>query len=115
VRAWSQYPAKIEILLEVKEGTPVNANSVAKIGAVSIMSNPTISVTTGTNDARRLKPSEVIRSEETTSLGDMARRLSGIEDSAQNLIAPVQDELKGVSTRADTLLTNPSSPCRAPG
>ena len=106
VRAWSQDPTKIEILLEVKEGTPVNANSVAKLGAVSIMSSPTISVTTGTNDARRLKPSEAIRSEETTSLDDMARKLAGIADSAQNLIAQVQDELKGITGRADTLLTN---------
>ena len=106
VRAWSRDPTKIEILLDVKEGTPVNANSVAKLGAVSIMSSPTISVTTGTNDAPRLKPSEVIRSEETTSLDDMARRLSGIADSAQNLIAQVQDELKGITGRADTLLTN---------
>ena len=52
VRAWSQDPTKIEILLEVKEGTPVNENSVAKLGAVSLMSSPAISVTTGTNDAR---------------------------------------------------------------
>jgi hypothetical protein len=36
----------------------------------------------------------------------MARRLARIADSAQNLIVPVQDELKGVSSRADTLLTN---------
>jgi phospholipid/cholesterol/gamma-HCH transport system substrate-binding protein len=62
--------------------------------------------TKGTNDAPRLKPSEVIRSEETTSLDGMARKLSGIADSAQNLIAQVQDELKGISSRADTLLTN---------
>jgi phospholipid/cholesterol/gamma-HCH transport system substrate-binding protein len=106
VRAWNQDPTKIEILLEVKEGTPVNGNSVAKLGAVSIMSSPAISVTTGTNDAPRLKPSEVIRSEETTSLDDMARKLSGIADSAQNLIAQVQDELKGITGRADILLAN---------
>ena len=106
VRAWNQDPTKIEILLDVKEGTPVNANSVAKLGAVSIMSSPAISITTGTNDARRLKPSEAIRSEETTSLDDMARKLAAIADSAQNLIAQVQNELKGVSSRADTLLTN---------
>jgi ABC-type transporter Mla subunit MlaD len=106
VRAWSNDPTKIEILLEVKEGTPVNADSVAKLGSINIMSSPAISVTTGTNDARRLQPSEAIRSEETTSLDDMTRKISGIADSAQTLIAQVQEELKGVSSRADTLLTN---------
>jgi ABC-type transporter Mla subunit MlaD len=106
VRSWSQDPTKIEILLDVKEGTPVNANSVAKLGTVSLMSSPAISITTGTDDARRLKPSEAIRSEETMSLDDMARKLSGIADNAQTLIAQVQGELKGLSSRADTLLTN---------
>jgi ABC-type transporter Mla subunit MlaD len=106
VRAWSEDPTKIEILLEMKEGTPVNSNSVAKLGTVSLMSSPAISVTTGTNNAPRLRPSDVIRSEETVSLDDMARKLSGIADSTQNLIAQVQNELKGITSRADTLLAN---------
>src|ERR1700730_1873828 len=55
VRAWSQDPTKIEIALEIKEGTPVNANCTAKLGAVTLMSSPAISITTGTNEAPRLK------------------------------------------------------------
>jgi phospholipid/cholesterol/gamma-HCH transport system substrate-binding protein len=106
VRDWSQDPTKIEILIEIKEGTPVNANSTAKLGTVSLMSSPTISITTGTNDAPRLKPGEVIPSEETVSLDDMARKLSGIADTAQGLIAQVQGEIKGLSDRANTLLAN---------
>jgi phospholipid/cholesterol/gamma-HCH transport system substrate-binding protein len=106
VRAWSEDPTKIEISVEIKEGTPVNANSIAKLGTVSLMSSPTISITTGTNDAPRLKPGEVIQSEETVSLDDMARKLSGIADSAQGLITQIQGEIKGLSDRANTLLAN---------
>jgi phospholipid/cholesterol/gamma-HCH transport system substrate-binding protein len=106
VRAWRQDPTKIEISFEMKEGTPVNLNSVAKLGTVSLMSSPAISVTTGAKDAARLKPNDVIRSEESVSVDDMARKISGIADSAQNLIAQVQDELKGITSRADTLLAN---------
>ena len=106
VRAWSEDPTKIEISLEIKEGTPVNGNSTAKLGTVSLMSSPAISITTGTNDAARLRPGEVIPSEETVSLDDMARKLSGIADSAQGLIAQVQGEIKGLSERANTLLAN---------
>lgn len=106
VRAWNQDPTKIEISLEMKEGTPVNLNSVAKLGTVSLMSSPAMSVTTGTRDAARLKPNDVIRSEESVSVDDMARKISGIADSAQNLIAQVQDELRGITGRADTLLAN---------
>src|ERR1700735_4141868 len=106
VRAWSEDPTKIEIVLEIKEGTPVNANSTAKLGAVSLMSSPAISITTGTNDARRLKPGEMIPSQETVSLDDMARKLAGIADTAQGLITQVQGEIKGLSDRANTLLAN---------
>jgi phospholipid/cholesterol/gamma-HCH transport system substrate-binding protein len=106
VRAWNQDPTRIEILLELKEHTPVNANSTAKLGTVSLMSSPAISITTGTNDAPRLKPGDVIPSEETVSIDDMARKLAGIADTAQGLITQVQGEIKGLSEQANTLLAN---------
>lgn len=106
VRAWSQDPTRIEIVLEVKEGTPVNEKSVAKLGSVSLMSSPGISITTGAREAARLRPGQVIPSEETVSMDDMTRKLSGIADSAEGLITQVQGELQGISGRAQTLLTN---------
>jgi phospholipid/cholesterol/gamma-HCH transport system substrate-binding protein len=106
VRSWNQDPTKIEILLEVKEGTPVNEKSVAKLGSVSLMSNPALSITTGAQDARRLRAGQVIPSQETVSLDDMTRKLSGIADNAADLIAQVQGELKGISGQAQTLLAN---------
>ena len=106
VRAWNEDPTKIEILLEVKEGTPVNAKCVAKLGTVSLMSSPALSITTGTNDARRLRAGDMIASQEAVSIDDMARKLSGIADTAQGLITQVEGELKGISGQADTLLAN---------
>ena len=82
VRSWTQDPTRIEILLEMKEGTPVNAKSVAKLGSVSLMSSPAISITTGGQNARRLHAGEAIPSQETVSIDDMTRKLSGIADSA---------------------------------
>ena len=106
VRAWNQDPTRIEILLDVKEGTPVNQKSVATLGSVTLMSSPAISITTGAQDARRLSAGEVIPSVETVSIDEMARRLSGIADSAADLITQVQGELKSVSGDAKTLLAN---------
>jgi phospholipid/cholesterol/gamma-HCH transport system substrate-binding protein len=106
VKASSEDPTRIEILLQVKEGTPLNENSVAKLGSVSLMSSPAVSITTGTNDAPRLKAGQVIRSEETVSIDDMTRKLSTIADSAQGLITQVQGELKNISGDARTLLAN---------
>jgi ABC-type transporter Mla subunit MlaD len=70
------------------------------------MSSPAISITTGALEARRLKPGEVIASQETVSIDDMARKFSGIADSAGELITQVQADLKGINSRAQTLLAN---------
>jgi ABC-type transporter Mla subunit MlaD len=106
VRTWSQDPTRIEILLEVKEGTPVNQKSVAKLGSVSLMSSPAISITTGAQNAQRLTAGQVIASQETVSIDEMTQKLSGIADSAQVLITQTQGELKGISGQAQMLLTN---------
>ncbi len=106
VRTWDQDPTYIEILLDVKEGTPVNQKSVAKLGSVSLMSNPTISITTGSHDAQLLKAGQTISSRETLSLDDMTRKLSGIADNADELILQVQGDLKQISGRAGVLLSN---------
>jgi phospholipid/cholesterol/gamma-HCH transport system substrate-binding protein len=106
VRAWNEDPTKIELLLEVKEGTPINASCTARLGAVSLMSAPAISISTGSNGAPRLKPGGVIPSEETVSIDEMARKLAGIADNAQGLITQVDGEIKGLSEQAKTLLAS---------
>jgi len=106
VQAWKQDPTLIEILLEVKENTPLNEKCVARLGSVSLMSNPAISITTGAENAQRLKAGEVIASQESLSIEEMTRKLSGIADSAQDLIVQVRGELKRISGNADRLLAN---------
>jgi len=106
VRAWDQDPTRIEISLEVKEGTPLNEKSVARLGSVSLMSSPAISITTGAQDARRLRPGQAIVSQESVSIDEMTRKLSGITDNAAELITQVQGELKEISGQARTLLAN---------
>ena len=106
VRSWSQDPTRIEILLDVKEGTPLNQKSVASLGAVSLMSSPVISITTGTEDAPRLKPGQAIASQESVSIDEMTRKLSGIADSAADLMTQVQGALKEINGPVQTLLAN---------
>jgi ABC-type transporter Mla subunit MlaD len=90
----------------VKQGTPLNEKSVAKLGSVSLMSSPALSITTGSNSAPRLAAGQAIPSEETVSIDDMARKLSGIADNANDTISEVRGELKGISERSETLLAN---------
>jgi phospholipid/cholesterol/gamma-HCH transport system substrate-binding protein len=106
VRPWTSDPTKIEILLEVKENTPLNEKSVAKLGLVSVMSGAALSITTGTNDARRLPAGSTIASQEAASLDEITDKMASAADNANGLITEVRGELGGISGDARTLLAN---------
>ena len=106
VRPAASDPTKIEILLEVKEGTPLNEKSIAKLGLVSVMSGAALSITTGSNDAKRLQAGSVIPSQEAASLDEIAGKLATVADSANGLIQQARGELEGISGDARSLLAN---------
>jgi phospholipid/cholesterol/gamma-HCH transport system substrate-binding protein len=106
VRVWNRDPTQIEVLLEVKEGTPLNDKSVARLGSISLMSSPVISITTGSQGAQRLRAGQAIASQESVSMDDMMRKLAGIADNAADLMTQVQGELKELSGQAQTLLAS---------
>jgi phospholipid/cholesterol/gamma-HCH transport system substrate-binding protein len=106
VRPWSSDPTKIEILLEVKQNTPLNEKSVAKLGLVSVMSGAALSITTGGNDARRLPPGSTISSQEAASLDEIAGKMAVVADNANSLITQARGELEGISGDARRLLAN---------
>jgi phospholipid/cholesterol/gamma-HCH transport system substrate-binding protein len=106
VRPWSTDPTRIEILLEVKQGTPLNEKSVAKLGLTSIMNSASLSITTGSNDAKRLPPGSSIPSQEAASLDEIAGKVAVVADNANALIVQVQGELRGISGDARNLLAN---------
>lgn len=109
VRPWPSDPTRIEILVEIKEGTPVNQKSVAKLGSVSVMSEPTLMVSTGTNEADRIAPGQAIPSQESIALDEIAAKIAIVADNANDLIVQVQGELGGISSDARTLLANLNS------
>ena len=99
-------PTRIEILLTVKPGTPLNAASVAKLGSVSLMGSPVVSITTGSNDAPRLPPGTVIPSQETVSIDDMERKVVAVADSAQSTLVSVKANLNNLTGDARHVLAN---------
>ena len=106
VRPWTSDPTRIEILLDVKDNTPLNEKSVAKLGLVSVMSGAALSITTGTNDARRLPAGSIITSQEAASLDEISDKLAVVADNANGLITEVRGELGGISGDARMLLAN---------
>jgi len=97
---------KIEILVDVKQNTPVNEKSVAKLGLVSVMSGAALSITTGGSEARRLSPGSIISSQEAASLDEIASKMAAVADNANGLITQAQGELEGISGDARSLLAN---------
>jgi phospholipid/cholesterol/gamma-HCH transport system substrate-binding protein len=106
VRPWTSDPTKIEILLDVNEKTPLNEKSIAKLGLVSVMSGAALSITTGTNDARRLPAGSIIASQEAASLDEITDKMAAAAGNANGLITEVRGELGGISGDARTLLAN---------
>lgn len=109
VRPWASDPTKIEILMNLTPGTPVNEKSIAKLGSVSLMSGPVLLISTGSNDARRVAPGEAIRSQDVASMDEIIAKVSTVADNANALMTQVQGELTGISGDARTLLANLNS------
>src|SRR5262245_42913245 len=99
-------PTEIEILVEVKKNTPINEKSVAKLGLISVTSGAALSITTGSNDAKRLPPGTSIPSQEAASLDEIAGKMAGVADNANGLITQVRGELGGITADARGLLAN---------
>jgi phospholipid/cholesterol/gamma-HCH transport system substrate-binding protein len=106
VRPSRSDPTQIELLLDVKQSTPLNEKSVAKLGLVSVMSGAALSITTGSNDARRLTPGSAIPSQETASLDEITSKMAVVADNANGLITEVRGEVQGIGGDAHTLLAN---------
>lgn len=106
VQPWAADPTKIEILFDVKKNTPLNEKSVAKLGLVSVMSAASLSITTGSNDAKRLAPRSAVPSQESASLDEIAGKIAGVADNADGLITQVRGELEDITGDARILLAN---------
>jgi phospholipid/cholesterol/gamma-HCH transport system substrate-binding protein len=106
VRPWTSDPTEIEILLDLKPGTPVNEKSVAKIGSVSLMSGPALLISTGSNTAAHVPAGGTIPSQDVASMDEIIAKVSTVADNANALMTQVQGELGGISGDARTVLAN---------
>jgi phospholipid/cholesterol/gamma-HCH transport system substrate-binding protein len=99
-------PTRIEITFAVKAGTPVNEESIARVASVTLMSSPTLSLTGGSNNARRLGPGEVVPSQETIGMNEITARLATLADSANDVMTLLKHELPAVAGEARAVLAN---------
>ena len=106
VRQAHQDPTKIEVLLEVRGGVPVNADSVAMLTSLSPLADKYLEITTGSNKARRLPPGSTIPSIEPVSLDDLARQASELLPTVQSTLQGVQKNFDQLTSNAGAVLAN---------
>ncbi len=101
-----QDSTRIEILFDVKQGTPMNANSIARLESVTLVTNPVVSITTGSNNAPRLPAGSVVTSQETISVDDAQRKIMAVTDSARVTLDAAHVDMDTITGDARKLLAN---------
>ena len=106
VQPWEEDPTKIEIVMEIREGVPVNEQSKAMVAALSPLGTNYLEISPGTKEARRLEPGETIPSEEAATLADVISRLSSVAENANTVLLDFNKEFKAISGDSQVLLAN---------
>jgi phospholipid/cholesterol/gamma-HCH transport system substrate-binding protein len=106
VRPDTDDPTRIEIAFEVKAGTPVNGESKARVGTVSLMGTPALQITTGSNRAPRLAPGAVVASEESVGTSELTRRIGTVVDNANTVLLDLHREIPEIAAQVHSVLDN---------
>ena len=106
VRPDTDDPTRIEIAFEVKAGTPMNGQSKAQVGTVSLMGTPSLLITTGSNEAPRLAPGAVVQSQESVSMSDLTRRVGIVVDNANNVLLDLHQRIPELAAQLHSVLDN---------
>jgi phospholipid/cholesterol/gamma-HCH transport system substrate-binding protein len=106
VRSSPEDPTRIQVKFNVKPDTPLNENSKARSGTVTVMGMPALLIATGTNDARRLTAEEVVQSEEPVGLDEVTKHATAAAETATALMADLRRELPALTSDLRTVLAN---------
>jgi phospholipid/cholesterol/gamma-HCH transport system substrate-binding protein len=101
-----QSATPVEIVMRLQSGTPVKADSIARVAALGALGENYVEISPGLASSPLLKPGQTIRSEETPSFSDLFTKVSGVSDDAQKLMADVNKDINQISGNANTLLGN---------
>lgn len=99
-------PTRIKVELQVKEQTPVNAESIAKIAALTPLGNNHLEITPGSNTANLLPDGAVLQSEEAVSINDILAKLAVTADTANGLMTQLEGDLELIVGDAHAVMTN---------
>lgn len=99
-------PTRVEIQLEVRNGTSVTKESLASLNTLGLLGEYYLEITPGRAGASAIEPNGVISSRETPQLGELFDKIEGLSTGAQQLMDELSLNVKEVSARANTVLDN---------
>jgi phospholipid/cholesterol/gamma-HCH transport system substrate-binding protein len=99
-------PTKIEVLFEVREDIPVNADSIATLTSLSPLGDKYLEITTGSSKAPRIPSGATIPSTEPVSLDDIARQASALIPTVQSTLQDVRKDVDQLTGNAQVVLAN---------
>ncbi|MGD0694504.1 MAG: MlaD family protein [Terriglobia bacterium] len=99
-------PTRVRIRMDLDSGTPVRANSRARIASLGFLGDNYVEVTPGTRDSPRLPPGSEIPSAEIVQMSDVFTNVNELTLNAKKLVTDVDDKVLVISDNANQLIAN---------
>jgi len=100
---------RIRVTLQVAEGTPVRANSKARISTLGFLGENYVEVSPGTREAPLLTPGSEIQATEIVQLADVFNNVNDVTVNANKLVNDLDDRVLALSDNANLMISNVNS------
>jgi len=97
---------RIRVKLQVMGGTPLRANSKARISTLGFLGENYVEISPGTRDAPILPPGSEIPALEIVQLADVFNNVSNVTVNANKLVNDLDDRFLALSDNANELITS---------
>jgi phospholipid/cholesterol/gamma-HCH transport system substrate-binding protein len=97
---------RIRVVLQVDPGTPVKANSKARISSLGFLGENYVEISAGTRDAALLPPGSEIPAAEIVQLADVFNNVNNITVNATKLVNDLDDQVMLLSANANEMIKN---------
>jgi phospholipid/cholesterol/gamma-HCH transport system substrate-binding protein len=97
---------RIKVVLQVADGTPVRANSKARISSLGFLGENYVEVSPGTRDHPLLPPGSEVPALEIVQLADVFNNVNNVTVNADKLVTDLNDRVIAVADNANRLIDN---------
>jgi phospholipid/cholesterol/gamma-HCH transport system substrate-binding protein len=97
---------RIKVVLQLNPGTPVKANSVARISSLGFLGENYVEISPGTRDAALLPPGSVIPAAEIVQLADVFNNVNNITVNATKLVNDLDEQVLELAKNSNVLIKN---------